>query len=274
MSVIQKPASTSNYSTGRFGSTINLIVLHTMSGFLRGTAAWFQNPAARVSAHYGIGLNGEVNQYVDEADTAWGAGNWNINTRAVQIEFEDNNNPFGIKRTDSQYAAAADLIADICTRHGLEATRDVIKGHNEVSNSHPSCPGNLNIDWQVEATRERLHPVSPASGDVNATIEVTVPVLNARSGPRLSEPVVAHFFQGQATIIGWAKGDEVTIAGKTDDVWLRSQNSHWAAQAGTNGNFGHLPGKLRPTESAHLAASTAYGVVGKRVRNLIKRSNP
>ncbi len=258
--IIQKPASPSNYSIGRFGATVNKIVLHTMQGTMAGTRAWFANPISRVSAHYGIGLDGEVNQYVDESATAWHAGNWAANTQSIGIELADNNDPFGVKRTDSQYAAAADLIADILNRHGLEANREVIRKHNEVSNSHPNCPGNLDVDWQVQAVLQRMAPVTaPASGDVNATVQITVPVLNARLSPRLDSPVVAHFFAGSAVIVGWAQGDEVTINGKTDNIWLRSQASHWASQAGANSNFGHFPAKLSRTEQAHLAVSSAFG---------------
>lgn len=247
-----------------------MIVCHTMQGFLRGTDAWFANPASRVSAHYSVGLNGEIHQHVPEEAVAWHAGNWPINQHSIGIEFEDANNPFGVSRTQAQYDAGAWLIADICTRRNLAIDRNVIKKHNEVSNSHPNCPGNLNVDWLAHLAAERVAP-PPTSGDVTATIAIVVDVLNARTGPGLQFPVVAQFHRGAATITGWTKGQEVTIGNRTDDIWLRSQAGHWAAQAGTSANFGHVPGKLSPTEHAHLALSTSYGVVGKQVRDLLIR---
>ena len=44
-----------------------LIVEHVMQGSLTGTDHWFQNPNAQVSAHFGIGKDGSVHQYVDTA---------------------------------------------------------------------------------------------------------------------------------------------------------------------------------------------------------------
>ncbi len=38
------------------------------------TDSWFGSTVSQVSAHYGIGINGEIHQYVQEADTAWHAG--------------------------------------------------------------------------------------------------------------------------------------------------------------------------------------------------------
>lgn len=243
-----------------------------MQGFLRGTDAWFANPASRVSAHYSVGLNGEIHQHVPEEDVAWQAGNWPINQRSIGIEFEDANLPYTVNRTQAQYDAGAWLIADICRRRGLSSNRDIVKKHNEVSSSHPNCPGNLNVDLLSQLAGTLLTPTEdPTSGDVVAHIIVTVDVLNARTGPGLQFPVAAQFHRGAATITGWTKGQEVTIGDRTDNIWLRSQAGHWAAQAGTNANFGHAPGKLSPTQHAHLALSQSYGVVGKQVRDLLIR---
>ena len=46
------------------------IVVHIMSGALQQTARRFHDPRAAVSAHYGVGKNGEVHQYVEENDTS------------------------------------------------------------------------------------------------------------------------------------------------------------------------------------------------------------
>lgn len=66
---------TDNYSRGRAGHSIDLIVLHyTASKSLASTVAWFKNPQARVSAHYILGRSGEIRQIVRDQDTAWHAG--------------------------------------------------------------------------------------------------------------------------------------------------------------------------------------------------------
>ena len=50
------------------------IVIHISEGTLSSADAWFNNEAAKVSAHYCVGRSGEVHQYVSEEDTAYHAG--------------------------------------------------------------------------------------------------------------------------------------------------------------------------------------------------------
>ena len=63
-----------NYAAGRRGWTPEAIVIHVMDGSLSGTDSWFNNPASGVSAHYGVGKDGVIHQYVQENDTAFHAG--------------------------------------------------------------------------------------------------------------------------------------------------------------------------------------------------------
>lgn len=92
-----------NYWPGRDGHEPRAIVIHTMQGYLTGTDQTFKDPAKEVSAHFGVGLNGDVHQYVKLADTAWANGilepgnRWstvfdpaiNPNRLTVSIETED-----------------------------------------------------------------------------------------------------------------------------------------------------------------------------------------
>lgn len=65
----QKPASTSNYTKGRAGNKINKIVIHhAATTDFDGIARTFQNPAKKVSAHYGVGRDNNVDVYVQEAN--------------------------------------------------------------------------------------------------------------------------------------------------------------------------------------------------------------
>ena len=47
------------------------VILHIMEGILDGTDSWFRNPQAQASAHFGVGKDGRVYQWVDTADKAW-----------------------------------------------------------------------------------------------------------------------------------------------------------------------------------------------------------
>ena len=59
---------------GRAGNKVIAIVDHIMAGTLVGTDSWFQNPSSQVSAHFGVGKNGQIHQYVDINNVAWANG--------------------------------------------------------------------------------------------------------------------------------------------------------------------------------------------------------
>jgi N-acetylmuramoyl-L-alanine amidase len=89
-----------NFWPGRYDAPIALVV-HTTGGSLIGTEGEFHNPFSQASAHFGIGLDGTIHQYVELGNRAWAngsleAGNdwpgpaWaNPNDLTVSIETED-----------------------------------------------------------------------------------------------------------------------------------------------------------------------------------------
>ena len=74
MNIEQVPSP--NHWAGRFGHKVSPIVDHIMAGTLVGTDAWFRNTASQVSAHFGVGKDGSVHQYVQLADAAWSQGGY------------------------------------------------------------------------------------------------------------------------------------------------------------------------------------------------------
>lgn len=258
-----------NYSPGRYGATIDTIVIHTEQGYEDGTASWFNNPAASASAHYGVRLNGGIDQFVAEGDTAWQAGNWEVNKRSIGIENEDNADPF-ITRPDSQYQSIAALVADICHRYGLPINRDTVKGHREVSNSHPQCPGNIDVDRVVQMAQAiaaesvlvtQQMTTSFASEPLDEVVLVTYSVLQVRTGPG------TNYAGNQANTIDGLlhAGDSVHIVGVTagDDpygdgrnTWLKTLNdlgqSHWIWAGGTNYRVAPTPDPVTPTETTNI----------------------
>ena len=87
LATIQVPAYTGNYTKGR-ENTIKEITIHHMAGRLtaKRCGELFQAVGRNGSTHYGIGYDGVIGQYVDEADTAWANSNRAANHRAVTIE--------------------------------------------------------------------------------------------------------------------------------------------------------------------------------------------
>jgi hypothetical protein len=123
----------------------DLIILHTMVGYLSSTDAMFrQGGFSGVESHFGVGgkwggdkakdLDGVVYQWGDTDRTA--DANLQANPRAISIETADNAPKSASDLapwTDAQCAAIIDLVAALCKEHDIPARL--------VDNSRPSQRG-------------------------------------------------------------------------------------------------------------------------------------
>lgn len=133
-------ASGENYTSGRGGNSIDTIVIHTVQGSYNGCISWFANPSAQASAHFVVrSSDGAVTQMVEEGDTAWHAGNWNVNQRSIGIEHEGFVDDPATWYTESLYAGSAALVRYLADKYGVPVDRDHIIGHDEVPD--PNNPG-------------------------------------------------------------------------------------------------------------------------------------
>ena len=170
MNIIQKKSP--NFWSGRKGYRPEAVVIHTMDGTLVGTDSWFANTTSQVSAHYGIGKNGEVHQYVQESDAAWHAGRvdapvWkpiksNINPNLYTIGIEHEGKPDDVW-TDAMKQSSATLIREICQRWQIPIDRDHVIGHFEIFSKKPNCPAtNKQILDELVALARHQTPSSPS----------------------------------------------------------------------------------------------------------------
>jgi hypothetical protein len=137
------------------------IVIHTEGGSEAGTREWFRQDRAQVSAHFGVALDGHIDQFVDVRDRAWHAGilepgnRWgeirpdmiNPNHVTVGIETEDGGNPDQVV-TDAQYLG----VHGAC-RLALNAYPDIryLTGHCIISPvTRPGCPGHRWTDGRIQ----------------------------------------------------------------------------------------------------------------------------
>lgn len=126
------------YSEGR-GKPIDTVVVHTVQGSYASCISWFQHQDVQSSAHYVVrSSDGEITQMVRNGDTAWHAGNWDVNQRSVGIEHEGFvDQPQWL--TDALYRSSANLTRWLADSFAIPKTRAHVIGHNEVP--HPSTPG-------------------------------------------------------------------------------------------------------------------------------------
>ena len=140
----------SNYTVGRDGSSVELIVDHWTVVMFEGAIRRFLNPASILSAHYVIGSDGRIAQLVSEDDTAYHAGVFSVNQHSIGIEHEAGP---AMPPSDALYAASAQLHAEIASRHGLalEVGTTVLPHHAIVPTE---CPGTLDLDRIVREALE------------------------------------------------------------------------------------------------------------------------
>lgn len=145
-----------NYNS-RQNHKIIAIVFHIMEGTLAGTDSWLQDRANRVSYHYGIGLRGEIHQYVKEEHAAWHAGivenqTWNLytginpNYLTVGIACEGRSgDPFTEPMTESLIALTRRVMED----NMIEFDPDKLIGHYQISGTRrANCPG-PSFPWDI-----------------------------------------------------------------------------------------------------------------------------
>ncbi|WP_369936474.1 N-acetylmuramoyl-L-alanine amidase [Xanthomonas tesorieronis] len=161
-------ANPTNYRASSAPRSIERIVLHITDGGARidGTLGWFQNPAARVSAHYVIGQDGEVVQMVRHEDVAWHARSANGNS----IGIEHVANTRGLRPSQAQLCASAALVLWLCERYGIPADRTHILGHAEADpqTSHRGCPDAV---WEWPAYMQSITSRSCLAGPAAATAQ-------------------------------------------------------------------------------------------------------
>lgn len=157
-----------NFTRG--GNNPRYHVIHIMQGGLAGTDQFFRDPAAQVSAHFGVGKDGTVYQWVDTADIAWHAAA--ANDHSVGVEHEGFS---GFPLTLAQLAATARLYAWVHQQHPgvrFRLASDPVNGAGlawhgmggPAWGNHPLCPG-VPIRLQLPAllagaVRGKLPPVT------------------------------------------------------------------------------------------------------------------
>lgn len=158
------PAHSSNYTKGRSGRKIEMIAIHHMAGVLTAEqcGAIFQQAGRQASSHYGIGNDGKIGLYVDEADTAWTNGNWDSNCKSVTIEVSNNKTGGNWTVGDKALNSLIKLVADIAKRNNIT----LVKGKTVVWHRMyvaTTCPGEYllsKIDYIISEANKINKPAT------------------------------------------------------------------------------------------------------------------
>ena len=155
-------AHSNNYSIGRSGRKIEKVTIHHMAGVLtaKQCGSIFQNGNRQASSSYGIGKDGEIALFVDEANTSYADANWDSNCKSVTIECSNNKTGGDWTVSDTVLNSLINLIADIFKRNGIEKAvkGETITWHSMYSAT--TCPGNYlrsKMDYIAEKVNEKLN---------------------------------------------------------------------------------------------------------------------
>lgn len=101
---------------------IDTITIHHMAGNLtvEQCAAVFAPGSRQASSNYGIGTDGRVGLYVDEANRSWCSSSGANDHRAVTIEVANDGGAPDWHVSDIALAKLIDLCVDICQRNGIK----------------------------------------------------------------------------------------------------------------------------------------------------------
>lgn len=179
-----------HYSQGRDGRTIEKITVHHMAGVLTAEQCGniFQG-SRQASAHYGIGKDGKIGQYVNEADTAWADGNWDSNCKSVTIETSNCLTGGNWDISALVLNKLVELVADIAKRNNLGK---LVAGKNLTWHqmyASTACPGPYllsHMDYIAEEANKlndeqpvpEPKPETPTEGYL---VKVKANVLNIRA---------------------------------------------------------------------------------------------
>lgn len=144
-----------NRFVGRQGHDVIAFVEHIGQGSLAGLDSTFRDPingGSPVSAHFGVGFEGDIHQYVKLNNGAWANGivehgntmpaSWpdsNTNFFTISVEHEGFT---GQVFPEKMYQADLKLHGWLIGQTGIKPTNDTIVGHYRISpNTRPNCPG-------------------------------------------------------------------------------------------------------------------------------------
>ena len=212
--------------------SIDKITIHHMAGNLtvEQCGGVFAPSSREASANYGIGTDGRVGLYVEEANRSWCSSNTANDNRAVTIEVANDEIGGNWHVSDTALAKLIDLCVDICQRNSIDRINySGDKSGNLTMHkwfAATACPGSYleskfpyiaeQINARLEGTPQ--HATDTSSAFTPYRVRVVIPDLNIRKGPGTNYGTVGRYTgKGVFTIV-----EEVTGTGSSKWGRLKS----------------------------------------------------
>ena len=167
--------------SGKRTKKIDTITIHCMAGncSVETCGNLFASSARQASSNYGIGTDGRIALYVDEANRSWCTSSNANDQRAVTIEVANNGGAPDWPVSAKAYAALLDLVTDICKRNGIKRLVWSTRKNDRVNHlngcnmtvhrdyANKSCPGDYlyNRHGQIAAEVNKRLEAAKAGKD-------------------------------------------------------------------------------------------------------------
>ena len=156
-------------STNPRNHKIDKITIHHMAGNLSvETCANVFQGSRQASSNYGVGTDGRVALYVDEANRAWTSSNRANDMRAVTIEVANDGGAPDWHVSDKALEATIALCVDICQRNGIAALNFTGDASGNLTMhkwfAATSCPGpylESKFPYIAQEVNRRLNGAQP-----------------------------------------------------------------------------------------------------------------
>lgn len=105
--------------SGKRKHVIDTVSIHCVAAnaTVEALGATFANPSRKASSNYGVGTDGRIALYVDEANRSWCTSSPANDHRAITIEVANNGGAPDWPVSDKAYEALIQLLVDICRRN-------------------------------------------------------------------------------------------------------------------------------------------------------------
>lgn len=212
----------SPHRTSPRNDKIRKITVHHMAGNLSVETCGNVFQSRKASANYGIGSDGRVGQYVDEADRAWSTAWPDNDNQAVNIEVANDGGAPDWHVSDAALASLVDLCVDICQRNGIDkltytgdATGNMTRHNMFVPTA---CPGpylQSKFPWIAQQVNARLgvaedKPTAPAPAPAQEIIKGSA--VRIKQGAKTYEGGgLASFVYDRDHVVSEVSGDRCVI---------------------------------------------------------------
>lgn len=240
--------------SGKRTHAIDTVSIHCMAGNLsvESCGYMFAQKTREASSQYGIGSDGRIALYVDEANRSWCTSSRANDQRAVTIEVANTSASDPWPCSDKAYAALLDLVTDICRRNGKRkvvwiadkakalayqpaADEMILTVHRWFAAK--ACPGNWLFDRHTAIAAEVNKRLGGTGSSASENPQTAASALEAGTkltlnGVKLykSSAVATESGTRTGTFYVWSKDaikGRIRITNKTGNVGVSGQVTGW-----------------------------------------------